>query len=297
VTIFERRLLARFLARCLLLLALTAWLTLAIQLSRRAFTAGELLAALRDRPYTLEIALGLGAPLAMVTVILSLKRSGILTVFLASGMPPTRIRRVLLVAALLVSIASAVLLEVSPTGDGPDSGRKGPIVHRTGDSLTWHVPADPVRGTPDRRVHFHESDLLVRVETAMATAWPAETTTTTTVSARSRPLRPPSLFRSLGSRTPVRSFLAALLRVLTGGALLLLCSGVALAAPVSRPLRVYLLYVALALATVFGTVYSLISLWSGTSAAFGFPVFWIAAYPASILVLDRVFNRRGYRLA
>jgi hypothetical protein len=285
MTLLTRRILIRFARSTLLVVSLAIVLSLAIQLSRplsRGLDAAALRTLLARQVQALEIAFPLGAALAVTIVLLALKRSGVLTAFFAAGAGGGAIRRPLLVVAVLVAATTAVLQEAAAALQAPRARAAVAGLSRSGDEWRLHVPPAPGKERPARTIRFRANDLAFTVEETAAPGGPPPTAP--------RPLRPGSLLRHAAAGRG-----AALLRIAAAALLLLLVAYAALLVPLDGSWAAWLLYLALSLTVVLGTIRATIGLWGGGATAAWAAALWVALLAASVAALDFAFHRRGLR--
>ncbi|MHC4470695.1 MAG: hypothetical protein ACYTDY_04675 [Planctomycetota bacterium] len=316
---FERHLLRLAAVRAGLLLLLLFWLALFLNVSRdvglhgRLFAPGGAAALLSRQLMAMEVALAVAVPLAITAVVLTLKRSGVLTVFLAAGMDPGRLRRPILLAAAAASLASAALIEAVPRGYGAGDPLETPALRRCGDLRLWCLGADRDARRLTDVILFREGDLAVSraeegtwvegegaillSEPASLFGEPIGVRRVVPAPPRKSPVAVPAVSDWPATGFSVTAVLATVNRAALPGILVLVAGYLALLLPVSRQRLAYVALLACLPVAGLAVAACGILLWSGGAAGVVAELAWLAAVALAVVALDRGFRVRGLRLA
>lgn len=317
MSLFEHRVLARAGAAALKTWLLLAWLALAMEVPRSLslqgwFDPDRLLISLSRFLDQAEIASILAAPLGMMAAVLELKKSGILAVFSAAGLTHARVRRLMLIAAVGAAFFSAALFEAAAEVRVRLAPAQSDVLVRMAGTDSWILDYDPQTKEASGAVLFREDTL--DLTTASRAKWsPARRVfELQELSARMgpmitldqapapaldrRPFRPLPFSAWLTGQARFREIIAALDRILIGGALTALCALLALALPVNRQWQAYIAFLLIAPAAALGTVSCSIALWNGGPGAVAAQAAWMSLLIGPLTALDVLVDRRGLRL-
>ena len=293
--LLERRILRGFLVRLAAILAsLVAVSSLVFmrRLARKGLSGWNkiiLLDVFADLALSLEAALVVAAPLAMLLTLLRLKQTGILTVCFGVGLHPSRLRRCLLLAGMTTVLLSALGAQATAWAS---SGRDGELtIWRTNGRYVWCPPGRDRGG-----LLFDDDSIDVqRVSAVRARSFGVPLPQMPRGTATLFPLPVISAWVS-GAAGPA-TMLAALNRLCFAAIMMLACAYVGLLLPIQRQ---WLAFLALpCLLPVVGIVGILVAIllwerdWHGYVAEGAF----VFALAALIVTFDRLFQKRGLRLS
>jgi hypothetical protein len=319
MNIFERTALRRFMFASVKVLCLLLWLAVVMDLikvlsDREVFLNWDkTLIVLSQYAVAVELAVALAAPLGMIVALNSLKRSGILTLFLAAGYSPRRFRRVLAAAGLATGLFSLAAFELTARAGAAWLGHRSQVLFwKAGPVNVWALDQSRDQKTLNNIILFSRDSL--QLSSADHGTWSAadrayllspptslmgETIALLKVPPR-KPRReflfPVPLEQWLSANASLSDRIAGVNRIAIGFILLLLSAYLTLLLPVSRQWLSYLIFLFLGPATALGMLYcSILALtrgFSGRLAEAGWAMFLIAG----IMALDYRFQRRGFRL-
>jgi hypothetical protein len=313
--LFSRQLTRRFLRATGLAVLVLVWLVLIVDASPSlsSLTRAELLLIASRVLGSTEMAFALAAPLGIMLTVLELKRAGILSAFMAAGLSPQRLRRVLLGLCAGTVVCSALMYEATVRLTRAASPEAGPSVYHDQGVYLWPLESGPGSDGPRRVILFRRDSLDVSSARA---SWisPGKELVLTDPRALSGPLisldrfriQPssgirlfafPSLTEGLLGRTSPALTLSALNRILLGGVLLLLLAYVSLLTPIAWQWVSVLALMLAAPAVALGMLACTIGLATPSVPAYLAEIVWLAVLIGLAAGLEALFRRRGLRQA
>jgi hypothetical protein len=318
LTLLERRLVFRFLGISARILAVLLCLVVCLHVPRTVSQEGLALSpasALRLAVRVLqafEVAVIFAAPLGIFLVLDALGRRGVLVPLLAAPHGLRRLRRGLIATAVLTAVAAGGLFELSfaltDARRGPDDVR----LWRAGAVRAWQ-PVFEDGTVLDRLVLFKETGLDVSLapvpgagpengtfivtgaRPVVGASFPEPLAFAQHAKATWNMLPPPSWWWR--GTTPLGLRLAAFNRTLLPGVLVILLAYVVLILPRARRALALAVYLLILPAVGFGTSWCSIALWRNETYALVAELVWWVLLLAVFVGLDRLFYRRGLRIA
>ncbi|MCA8973613.1 MAG: hypothetical protein KDC98_02780 [Planctomycetes bacterium] len=307
--ILERALLRRFLTQATVLLAAATLLAILVFGGQLLGVAGEdgvvaLVEFCRDTLGFLTVAVLIAVPLAVLRVLVELRRSGVLETCCAAGLAPARIWRLMAGVALLTAVLHAALLELGALGR---DGHGASNLWTSGDHQVW-CPLP--RTAPEQLLLFRMDRLDVGTlsRSAAAAASAATPARPRVIAGREIELTafapPPPLpepfgilpiSRWSGSGVTRNAVLTGLVHLLHGPLLVLFAACLALLMPGDRLGFAALMFIGLALLSGLASATLTVLLWQDSVAARVGVLVWLSICLVALLAAHATYRRRGLR--
>jgi hypothetical protein len=319
MSLFARRVTARFLWATLRVWFLLSWLALVIEAPRNLARRGEwfdpdrLLITLSRFLDSAEIAFSVSAPIGMVVALLELKRSGVITVIFSAGFHHNRLRKIFLAAAACTVMVSALAQEAAVRVRLMLPADAGNMLWTVDGVKVWALDHDEYTGTL-RHVYLFRNDTLDVTHARHARRSSSKDAFIISnpkvlngkliplssfrgKSADPDPFIPLSVTMLFSESVGLGDALQAINRLIAPALLLLICAWLTLLAPVSGQWIMYPAFLVLLPAAGIVVIWCSIMLWAGGLAGYAAEAVCLFGSAGIVLVLDALTNRRGLRLS